>query len=137
MVNLRFISIMIFFSVVSAGTGCGGWGDEGSAGSEPLPAKTLHWNPPLTYQDGSSLDPATDLDSYEIYVKESPDFSDTDDEMAAISTTDKTTGEIITSFNLANLAPFISKEVTYFVSIRAVGKNGLKSDFSPSASFSF
>ena len=114
-----------------------GCGSEESGGSELLPAKMLNWNPPATYQDGSSLNPATDLDNYEIYVKEAPNFADTDNEMAALSATDKATGQVCTSFNLANLSPFISKGVTYHVSIRAVAKNGLKSGFSPSATFSF
>jgi hypothetical protein len=106
-------------------------------GGETTPAKILSWNPPATFQDGSSLNPATDLDNYEIYVKETPNFTDTDNEMAALSATDKATGQICTSFNLANLASFLSEGVTYHTSVRAVGKNGLKSSFSPSASFSF
>jgi hypothetical protein len=134
MVNLKIASFAILMAVVSVIAGCGG---EGSGGSELLPAKILSWNPPVTYQDGSSLDPAADLDSYEIYVKETPNFSDTDNEMAALSATDKASGQVCTSFNLANLSPFISKGVTYHVCTRAVAKTGLKSGFSPSATFSF
>jgi hypothetical protein len=124
----EFIVLFSFFLILASLYGCGG---------ETLPTKTLSWNPPATYQDGSSLNPAADLDSYEIYVKEAPNFADTDNEMAALSATDKTTGQVCTSFNLANLSPFLSKGVTYHVSIRAVAKNGMKSGFSPSASFSF
>ena len=134
LVDLKIVSFAIFIAVVSVVAGCGG---EGSGGSELLPSKMVSWNPPATYQDGSSLNPATDLDNYEIYVKETSDFADTDNEMAALSATDKATGQVCTSFNLANLATFLSEGVTYHVSIRAVAKNGLKSDFSPSASFSF
>jgi hypothetical protein len=130
MVHLKIASLAIIVAVASMIAGCGGE-------SELLPAKMVSWNPPATYQDGSSLDPAADLDSYEIYVKETPDFADTDNEMAALSATDKATGQVCTSFNLANLSPFLSKGVTYHISIRAVAKNGLKSGFSPSASFSF
>jgi len=139
LVDLKIVSFAIFIAVVSVVAGCGGEGPggEGSGGSELLPSKMVSWNPPVTYQDGSSLDPATDLDSYEIYVKEAPNFADTDNEMAALSATDKATGQVCTSFNLANLSPFISKGVTYHISIRAVAKNGLKSGFSPSATFSF
>ena len=139
MVDLKIVSFAIFIAVVSVVAGCGGEGPggEGSGGSELLPSKMVSWNPPATYQDGSSLNPETDLDSYEIYVKEAPNFADTDNEMAALSATDKATGQVCTSFNLANLSPFISKGVTYHVSIRAVGKDGLESGFSPSASFSF
>ena len=134
MVDLKIVSFAIFIAVVSVVAGCGG---EGSGGSELFPSKMVSWNPPSTYQDGSSLNPATDLDSYEIYVKEAPNFADTDNEMAALSATDKATGQVCTSFDLANLSPFLSEGVTYHVSIRAVAKNGLKSGFSPGATFSF
>ena len=130
----QLLALLSLFLILTAFIGCG---SEESGGSVLLPAKMLSWNPPATYQDGSSLNPATDLDNYEIYVKEAPNFADTDNEMAALSATDRATGQVCTSFNLANLSPFISKGVTYHVSIRAVAKNGLKSGFSPSASFSF
>jgi hypothetical protein len=135
----QLLALFSFFLILAFLYGCGEErpGGEWSGGSELLPSKMVIWNPPATYQDGSSLDPATDLDNYEIYVKEAPNFADTDDEMATLSATDRATGQVCTTFNLANLAPFISKGVTYYVSIRAVAKNGLKSDFSPIASFSF
>jgi len=118
--------------------GCERWvSGESSSESESLPIKTLSWTPPGTYQDGTPLDPANDLDSFEIYLKETSNFDDTDDEMAALSANDKATGQLCTSFNLSNLSPFISKGVIYYVSIRAVGKNGLKSDFSSPAAFSY
>jgi hypothetical protein len=118
--------------------GCVDWSYwETSSGGESLPTKTLSWNSPATYQDGTPLNPETDLDNFEIYVKETPDFADTDNEMAVISATDKATGQVCTTFNLDNLAPFLSEGVTYHVSIRAVAINGMKSDFSPSARFSF
>ena len=120
-----------------AGCGGGETSEGGTGSSDPLPTKTLSWNPPATYHDGSPLNPASDLDSFEIYVKETSNFADTDDEMAALSAIDQATGQVCTSFDLANLAPFISEGVTYHVSVRAVAKSGLKSDFSPSASFSF
>ena len=118
---------------------CGGGSSEGvgSSGGGTLPAKVLSWEPPTSYSDGTPLDPVTELDSYEIYVKEDGTFSDTDNEMAVLSAVDQTTGQVTTSFDLANLSPFISAGVTYHVSIRAVSMNGLKSDFSPSAVFSY
>jgi hypothetical protein len=130
---------LFLFCILSVSLfGCGEWWPgETSSGGESLPTKTLNWNPPTTYQDGSSLNPVTDLDCFEIYIKDNPNFADTDDEMAALSATDKATGQVCATFNLANLAPFLSKGVTYYVSIRATAKNGLKSDFSPAASFSF
>jgi hypothetical protein len=140
----KLIALTILFVIGTFLIGCGGGGSGGSesvggepVSGEPLPAKILSWNPPSTYQDGSSLNPATDLDSFEIYVKETSNFADTDNEMAAVSATREASGELNTSFNLAELAPFIDKGITYYVSIRAVAKNGLKSGFSPGASFSF
>jgi len=130
--------LFLFFLVLASFSGCGGGGSgEASSSGGSLPTKTLSWNPPASYLDGSPLNPVLDLDSFEIYIKETPNFADTDNEMAALSATDKATGQVCTSFNLANLGPFISKGVTYHVSIRAVAKNGLKSGFSPGATFSF
>ena len=41
------------------------------------------------------------------------------------------------AFDLANLGPYLSPGVTYYVSIRAVAIPGLKSGFSAAAAFSF
>ena len=120
---------------------CGGGSSEEvvslPSGGGTLPSKILSWEPPTSYSDGTPLDPATELDSYEIYVNEDGIFSDTDPEMAVVSPIDQATGKVITSFDLANLSPFITPGVAYHVSIRAVAKTGLHSDFSPSAAFSY
>ena len=92
---------------------------------------------PSQYTDGTPLNPVADLDSYEIYINENGSFSNADNEMAAVSATDSGSGQPVTSFDLANLSPFLSQGVTYHVSIRTVALNGLKSDFSPPATFSF
>jgi hypothetical protein len=127
---------LTIFLMVFLFSGCGGGGGGGSA-SEILPTKTLSWEPPTSYSDGTRLDPASELDRFEIYVNENGTFSDNDHEMAAVSAVNTTTGQVTTSFNLANLSPFISKGIQYFVSIRAVDRNGIKSSFSPSAAFSY
>ena len=138
----RLLVILLIAIVLSPLSGCGGGGTSeeglsGGGGPEPFPAKILSWNPPSQYMDGSSLDPGTDLDRIEIYIKQSSSFSDTDNEMAVVSATDPSNGQINTSFNLANLSPFLSQGVTYYASVRAVTPTGLKSDFSSSAAFSF
>ena len=115
----------------------GGPSDEAGSTGGTLPAKTLSWEPPTSYSDGTPLDPVAELDRYEFYVKEDGNFSDADPEMAVLSAINQATGQVTTSFDLANLSPYISTGVTYQVSIRAVAKSGLKSDFSPSASFSY
>lgn len=109
----------------------------GGGESISFPAKILTWSPPTQYTNGTPLDPVTGLDRFEIYINEDGIFSDTDNEMAAVSAIDSGTGQPVTSFNLANLAPFLSQGVTYHVSIRAVSLAGMKSSFSPGATFSF
>ncbi len=118
--------------------GCGGGGESSSSGDgSPLPARTLSWAAPESYTDNTSLNPLTDLDGFEIYVNESGSYSDGDIPSAVVSATDPLTHTLTTSFNLANLAPYLSKGIAYRVSMRAVAVTGLKSDFSPPASFSF
>ena len=134
--------ILLIAIVLSPLSGCGEGGTSekglsGGGGSDPFPAKILTWSPPSQYTDGTPLNPVTDLARYEFYINENGIFSDTDNEMAAVSATDSGTGQQTTSFDLANIAPFLSPGVTYHVSIRAVALSGLKSNFSPSATFSF
>jgi hypothetical protein len=129
----RIQTVLSFVIVVAFLSGCGGGG--GASSGESYPAKILNWSPPSEYSNGIPLNPATDLDRFEIYVNENGVFSDTDNEMAAISAT--VSGQPTTSFNLAELAPFLSQGVTYHVAIRTVALNGLKSGFSAGATFSF
>ena len=125
---------MVVLAILS---GCGGGGASSSGDGTPLPAKTLSWAAPESYTDSTSLNPITDLDGFEIYVNESGSFSNGDIPKAVVSAVDPSTHTITTSFNLANLGPYLSKGIAYRVSMRAVAVTGLKSDFSPPASFSF
>jgi len=115
-------------------SGCGG---SESGGGTVSPSKILSWNPPTTYSDSAPLDPASELEGYEIYVNESGSFSDADSPMAEAGAVVPGTGQLLTSFDLANLARYLSPGVTYQVSIRAVSFSGQKSGFSSAASFSF
>lgn len=143
MVNPRKYAVVFLTILGILFSGCGGGGEtssqavSGDVGPDPFPAKILTWNLPSQYTDGTTLDPVTDLDRFEIYVNEDGVFSDTDNEMAAVSATDSGTGLPVTSFDLSNLASYLSPGVTYHVSIRTVTITGMKSDFSPSAAFSF
>jgi len=83
------------------------------------------------------MDPVKDLDRFEIYVSESGTFTDKDSPLAAISAVDPATNDLTTTFNLANLNRHLTVGPRYFVSLRAVALTGLKSSFSPPASFSF
>jgi hypothetical protein len=145
MKNKPSIIIALILAVSVSLTGCGGGGgsstDSGNPGTgggdTTFPAKTLSWAPPRAYTDTTPLNPSSDLEVFEIYVKNSGSFSPADSPMAALEAVNPSTGQLTTSFNLANLGPYLSKGVTYFVSVRAVAKNSLKSDFSNPASFSF
>lgn len=113
---------------------CGGGGEGvGSSNQVPPPspsAKTLSWDPPASFTDGSPLNPVADLQDFEIYLREDASFGPTDQVAAVVAPADS-------SFNLALLAPSLSRGTIYYVSLRAVSTSGMKSDFSPPASFSF
>lgn len=137
------LSAMLLLGILS---GCGGGGAASSGGGTPppadgggtaLPAKILSWAAPESYTDNTSLNPLTDLSEYEIFVNESGSFADTDAPKAIVSAVDTTTHTLTSSFNLASLSPYLYRGVLYRVSMRAVAITGLKSDFSPPASFSF
>jgi hypothetical protein len=145
MANLsrRIHAFFPLFILIALLLGCGGGGgtaEEGISGGDGpylFPAKILTWSPPSQYADGTPLNPVRDLARFEIYINQDGLFSDMDNEMAALSTIDPATGNVNTSFNLANLATFLSEGVTYHVSVRAVARTGMKSAFSASATFSF
>ena len=125
--------------ILAAFSGCGGGGSAGSAdsgGGTALPAKTLIWEAPTSYTDGTPMNPTADLDRFEVYVNESGSFDDTDTPQVVLSAVDPATHQLTTSFNLANIASLTSGP-RYWVSLRAVTLTGLKSDYSPPASFSF
>jgi hypothetical protein len=136
---MMFLALSI--AVLASFSGCGGGGassDSGTPmGSGPLPAKVLSWEPPTSYADATPMDPVKDLDRFEIYVSESGTFTDKDSPLADVSAVDPATNNLTTSFNLAKLNRNLTVGPRYFVSLRAVALTGLKSSFSPPASFSF
>jgi hypothetical protein len=126
-------ALILTFSFIS---GCGGGAADSDNAGLAVAAKTASWSPPATFSDGTPLNPTADLSNYEIFVKESGSFSEADTPTAIVSAVDPQTNQVTTSFNLANLGPFLQKGVTYYVSMRAVALDGLKSAFSAPASFS-
>lgn len=116
--------------------GCGGMGSSEGVSSS-IPARTLVWVAPAMFADNTPLNPVTDLDVFEVYVKADEYFSSNDSAMAVLNAFDSSTGQVTATFNLAGLRPYLSDGVTYYVSIRAVAKNGMRSDFSLPATFSF
>jgi hypothetical protein len=101
-------------------------------------ASVLAWDPPQKYEDNTLLDPYKDLDSYEFYVRNDPNFTENDlplAQVAAFSDILSPDGksyipQLTTLFELTNLLPFVPPGPRSYLSIRAVGVDGLKSGFS-------
>ncbi len=123
---LSTFAILGVFSI----SACGGGGSTSPPAT--LSGKTLVWTAPSNFEDGSSLDPGSDLKYFEIYLKQDLPFGENDNPIATAPPT-------ATTFDLAGLAPSLSKGVTYYVCVRAVpvDADGVKSDFSDMGSFSF
>jgi hypothetical protein len=137
----RFTAMRILlglFAVVLLLAGCGGGGDTPqSQNQEPAPSgpvSMLGWTPPTSYNDNAVLDPARDLDYYEIYIRQDPNFSDSDlpvIQVAAVAATLSPDGRtvamsLITEFNLESI-PSLPAGNQLFVSMRAVGIDQQKS----------
>lgn len=138
------VSLLLMGTTLYAG--CGGGGEtgtiEGSVPVEaPAPVSTvsiLSWDPPQTYEDESLLDPYLDLDYYEFYIRDDMNFTDNDLPVAqvaavgdALSPDGKSYLQILTTeFDMQNLLPFVPPDLSGYLSIRAVGVDGHKSDFS-------
>jgi len=84
------------------------------------------------------MDPERDLDYYEIYVRQDPDFTDSDQpviQVAAVATTLSPDGlnvarSLVTEFTL-ELIPSLPAGNHLFISMRAVGIDQQKSAFMP------
>jgi hypothetical protein len=92
-------------------------------------AKSVRWAVPQYFTDNTPLVPFRDLQGYEIYIKRDPSFRPGDSPVATASAMD-------TTYTLENDSPPLLNGVTYYVSLRTVTTEGVKSDFSPAVSFS-
>jgi hypothetical protein len=123
---------------------CGGGGGTDTADAPPVvppsgPVSVLTWNPPADYADNTTLDPYRDLDHYEIYVRSDDHFTDGDVPLAVIAAVSDspaagaaTNGKVLdTEFVLDNIRPYIDGSTIHYVSLKAVGVDGQKSDFMP------
>ena len=117
--------LFLLFAVLLVSCSGGGGGD----GSPSLPSKTVYWASPQSFSDGTPLVPSRDLRGYEIYVKQDLPFVPADNPVA-------TPSPLESSFNLGKITPPLSQGVTYYLSLRTVTADGMKSDFSPPVSFS-
>jgi len=119
--------------------GCGGGGDgtQPQSGGTGPQAATLAWDPPQTYVDNTPMDPYRELDYYEFYVSNDSNFTDNEAPVAQVAAVANVLAQdghpyqtLTSEFSLNNLLPFTQPGALYYISIRAVGIDGLKSSFS-------
>lgn len=123
--------------------GCGGGGGGGAEGAQASPgpgssAPALAWDPPTTFSDNTLMDPYVDLDYYEFYLRSDVNFADNDVPVAQVSAVTSVLAadgssyvpSLTSVFNLVNLQPFTQQGRVYYLSIKSVGMDGLKSGFS-------
>ena len=139
-VRLTFL-LMILIGLMIVLPGCGGGGGGGGGSSDGSSSSgmitVLEWDPPAAASDGTPMDPKRDLDYYEFYLRTDRNFGDDDLPVAHVASfTDILSPngksfrrELTKEFSLDNLLPFTEKGKQYYISIRAVGVDGLKSGF--------
>ena len=122
--------------ILLAGCG-GGGGDTSQTQVAPSgPVSVLAWTPPTTFNDNVVLDPVRDIEYYEIYVRQDPDFVDSDLPVAQVAAVADSTSPdgltvlraLVTEFTL-ELIPSLPAGAQLYVSMRAVGIDQQKSAF--------
>jgi hypothetical protein len=96
----------------------------------------LAWTPPTTFNDNVVLDPVRDIEYYEIYVRQDPDFIDSDLPVAQIAAVGDSTSadgltvvrSPVTECTLDSI-PSLPAGAQLYVSMRAVGIDQQKSAF--------
>jgi hypothetical protein len=117
--------------------GCGGWGESSGINSPSGSVTSLEWDPPKTSGDGTPINPVRDIDYYEFFLRIDENFTDSDLPVAqvpAVTDVFDPNGNFqsrgpTTEFTLENLLPFVERGKRYYVAIKAVGIDGLKSGF--------
>jgi hypothetical protein len=124
------VSVISLIGIILSG--CGGGG-----GSGEVSQAAMAWDPPTVDADGLSMDPKRDIEYYEFYLRTDQNFTDDDLPVAHVSgfydvfepDGKSFTRKLTKEFALDNLLPFTEKGKKYYVSLRAVGVDGLKSGF--------
>jgi len=130
------------FTVILAATalltGCGGGGEAPQSQAPPASgtASVFAWSPPASFNDNTPLNPAVDIDYYELYLRRDPNFTDSDQpavQIAAVANLPSTDGRSVvkssvTEFTLEQIPSIPAGNVLY-VSMRAVGIDRQKSAF--------
>jgi hypothetical protein len=126
------------FAAVILLVGCGGGGDspqsQGPATSGP--ASVFAWSAPATFNDNTPLNPSTDIDYYELYLRTDSNFTNSDQpavQIAAVADMPSPDGRSVvkspvTEFTL-DVIPSIPAGNLLYVSMRAVGIDKQKSAF--------
>ncbi|MCL1926014.1 MAG: hypothetical protein FWF95_02630 [Syntrophorhabdaceae bacterium] len=135
MKNLRTAKTFAAFLVVAAlFAACGSGTGVDVADTVTSPMKTsylLSWDAPEATVNNETINPLDDLYQYELYVSNSPDFSDDDTPVAFVSAVKDGEGgakKLVTEFDLA-LLNLDDDSSTLYVSLKVVGVDGQKSGF--------
>ncbi|MBE0604407.1 MAG: hypothetical protein IH611_12385 [Deltaproteobacteria bacterium] len=123
------------FAITMLLAACGGGEVASQATGSTSSAYMLSWDAPDTTIDNTAIDPYEELDHYEIYVSENTIFNEDDAPAAVVSAVEdiltdngQIGKELVTEFDLALLEGLPSANQLY-VTLRAVGIDGQKSDF--------
>ena len=128
MKNLRNAKLLLMFLAVAFFVACGGAEVAGNNSQAAPLSYMLSWEAPQSTVNDESLNPVDDLSHYELYVNSSENFSDADAPVAFVSVVGDGK-KLVTEFDLALLNGDDLPSGELYVSLRAVGVDGQKSDF--------
>jgi len=117
-----------------AACGGGGAGSSFDTGHSPSLSYIMSWNAPETTIDNEEINPREDIEYYELYLSENSAFSDEDAPTAFIAAVKN--NKLVTDFDLGLLDLYeLPASQHLYVSLKAVGIDGQKSDFMESVSW--